>query len=162
VSHHLHKPLYTVTLGVLTTVKTTVMLFCVLSLWACRSIPWIGRNIMCLCWEPKYIEDGDSVFLWNVFISLQVHTASNATRKSIVLNIWIQQLHLNSTSVRSILIAASYQSLGQTSGLSFSSLRTKVFCAFVVSRLHTNRPTHMTVLDFIIPIYNVWRRVQII
>jgi hypothetical protein len=151
-----------VTLGVLTTVKTTVLLFCVLTLWACRSIPSTGRNILYPCSEPKYTEDGDSVFLWNVFISLQVHTASNATRKIIVVINWIQHIHLNSTSVRSILIVASYQSLGQSSGLSFSSLRTKIFCAFVISRLHTNRPTHMTVLDFIIPIYNLWWRVQII
>jgi hypothetical protein len=151
-----------VTLGVLTAVKTTVLLFYVLTLWACRSISSIGRNIMSLCSEPKYTEDGDNVFLWNVFISLQVHTESNATRKSIVLIIWIQHLHLNSTSVRSILIVDSYHSLGQSSGLYFSSLRTKILCALFVQRLHSNRPTHMIVLDFIIPIYNVWWRVPII
>jgi hypothetical protein len=149
------------TLGVLATVKTTVLLFCVLALWACRSIPSIGRN-MSLCLEPKYIEDGDSVFLWDVSISLQVHAVSNDKRKIILLIISIQHLHLNSTSAISILIVAFYQSLGLLSGLSFSSLRTKILCAFVVPRLHTNRPTHVTVLGFIIPIYNVWWRVQII
>jgi hypothetical protein len=150
------------TLGVLAVVKTTVLLFCVLTLWACRSIPSIWRNILSLCSELKYIEDWDRVFLWNVFICLKIHTESNATRKTIVVIIWIQHLHLNSTSVRSILVVASYQSLGLSRGLTFSSLRTKIFCAFVASHLHIKRPTHMTVLDFIIPIYSVWWIVQII
>jgi hypothetical protein len=111
---------------------------------------------MSICSEPKFIEDEDSVFLLNVFISLQVHTESNATRRSIVVIILIQHIHLNSTSVRSILIVASYQSLGLSSGLSLLSLGTKILCEFVVSRLHTKRPTHITVLDIMIPIYNVW------
>jgi hypothetical protein len=64
-------------------------------------------------------------------------------KKIIVLFIWIQHLHLNSTSVRSILITASCQSQGLVSGLS-SSLRSKVLCALFVQRLR--RQCHLELI----------------
>jgi hypothetical protein len=123
------------------------------------TVDWEKYAVSMLSWSTLKME---TACFSETFFPLQVHTASNATRKSIVVIIWIQHVHSNSTSVRSILIVASYQSQGLSSGLSFSSLRTTILCAFVAPGLHTNRPTHMTVLDFIIPIYNVWWRVQII
>jgi hypothetical protein len=151
------------TLGVLTVVKTTVLLFCVLTLWVCRSMPSIGRNIMSMHRAEVHWRWRQRICLKRLYLPTSSHGVKyhkenyrcdhfNPTHS----------LHLNSTSVRSILIVASYQSMGQSSDLSFSSPRTKILCAFVVSRLHTNRPTHMTVRDFIIPIYNVWWRVQIV